>query len=219
MAAVDASLSASQLAQLAKAQVDNYFPDPNPVSLTCLEAAVKRTLPRLEHCFSKVNNKYFFDGKNAVFDHLHGEYAMWLYLLANELFRMGDGLDISKKLFLLNKALHGCDIYYEVELPEIFLLVHPLGTVLGRGHYQDYLVAYQKCGVGSNHDIYPTMGKHFTLRPGSMILGRCEVGDNVTLAADSLLLDSTLPGNTVYFGKPKNHFSKPLTDTLAVWRD
>ena len=36
------------------------------------------------------------------------------------------------KLFLLNKALHGCDIYYEVALPSVFLLVHPLGTVLGR---------------------------------------------------------------------------------------
>ncbi len=218
MLAIDSSLTAKQLAQLAKQQVDNFFPDVNPVSLPLLEKAVASALPRLEYCFSKVNNKYFFDGKNSVFDHLHGDqYAMWLYFLSNELFKMGEGGDISKKLFLLNKLLHGCDIYYEVGLPEIFLLVHPLGTVLGRGSYQDYLVAYQKCGVGSNHDIYPTMGKHFTLRPGSSILGNCVVGDNVGLAADSLLLDTPLPENTLYIGSPKNHFTRAQTETLAVW--
>jgi len=219
MSAVLSSLTVAQLAQLAKQQVDNYFPDPNPADLKLLQIAVAQALPRLEHCFAQVNNKYFFDGKQAVFDHLHGDqYAMWLYFLSNQLFKMGEGQDISKKLFLLNKALHGCDIYYEVELPEIFLLVHPLGTVLGRGDYQDYLVAYQKCGVGSNHDIYPTMGKHFTLRPGSSILGQCETGDNVTLAADSLLLDTKLPENTLYIGGPKNNVTKPLTSTLSVWR-
>jgi hypothetical protein len=53
----------------------------------------------------------------------------------------------------------------------VFLLVHPLGTVLGRGNYSDFFVAYQRCGVGSNNEVYPTFGKHVTLRPGSAVLG------------------------------------------------
>lgn len=59
MAAVDASLSASQLAQLAKAQVDNFFPDPNPVSLTCLEAAVNAPCQGLSTVFRRLTISTF----------------------------------------------------------------------------------------------------------------------------------------------------------------
>ena len=95
------------------------------------------------------------------------------------------GLDICEKIFLLNKKLHSCDIFYEVKLPSVFLLVHPLGTVLGRGNYSDFFVAYQRCGIGSNHHIYPTLGKYVTMRPGSAILGNSKIGDNCQIAAES----------------------------------
>jgi serine O-acetyltransferase len=98
--------------------------------------SVPQALERLEHCFTKVNNKYFFDGDRAVFSHLHGDqYCMWLYFLANQLFRDGGEPEVCSKLFLLNKSLNACDLFYEVALPDIFLVVHPLGTVLGRGAY------------------------------------------------------------------------------------
>jgi serine O-acetyltransferase len=169
---VRSSLGAEGLAAYAAAQVNAMFPDPDPVSADDLAPAVAAALPRLEHCFSHVANKYFFDGERAVFSHLHGDqYAMWLYLLANELHRQGGPASTCSKLFLLNKALHGVDAFYEVELPSVFLLVHPLGTVLGRGNYSDFFVAYQRCGVGSNNDVYPTFGRHVTLRPGSAVLG------------------------------------------------
>lgn len=220
MMLLDSSLTADELARLVKGQIDHLFPDPNPANLALLKQGVERALPRLEHCFSRLNHKYFFNGKHSVFDHLHGDqYAMWLYFLSNELYRMDeDGLGIAKKLYRLNKSLHGCDIFYEVELPEIFLLTHPLGTVLGRGHYQDYLSVYQQCGVGANYDVYPSMGKFFTLRPNSFILGNSQVGDNVTLAANALLIDKNIASNTVYFGDPKDNFTREQTDILAIWR-
>lgn len=213
------SLSSSELAKLAVNQIQNFFPDNADVSLSLVKEAVEKSLPRLEHCFSHINNKYFFDGKNAVFDHLHGDqYAMWLYILSNEVYKLESKPSIAKKLFLLNKALHGCDIYFEVELPEIFLLVHPLGTVLGRGDYQDYLMVYQRCGVGSNHDVYPTFGSHTTLRPGSSVLGNCKLGSNCSLAADSLLLDKDLSKNTLYIGNPKQFIIREQKETLPIWR-
>ncbi len=216
---VKASLNSQQLAELAAAQLNNYFPDGLQVSAGDLEAATTAALPRLEHCFAAVNNRYFFDGQSAVFDHLHGDqYAMWLYFLANSLHRTGGDARICAKLFLLNKALHGCDIYYEVTLPDIFLLVHPLGTVLGRGNYSDYFVAYQRCGVGSNHDIYPSFGKYVTLRPGAAVLGNSTIGENCQIASDALLIDRDLPDNSVYFGNPKNAFVKPQPDRYPLWR-
>lgn len=218
-ASVRCSLAAPALAALAARQCDHFFPDGEGPCGDDLMAAVPRALQRLEHCFAHVGNRYFFDGQQAVFSHLHGDqYAMWLYLLSRQLHEDGAPAAWCSKLFLLNKALHGCDVFYEVELPSIFLLVHPLGTVLGRGRYADYFVAYQRCGIGSNHDMYPVLGRHVTLRPGSAILGRSQIGDRVSIAAESLVLDRDLPSNTLYIGNPRDFATKPRLNTESIWR-
>jgi serine O-acetyltransferase len=216
---VRTSLTPQALAQLAARQADALFPDGDPVRVEEVQAGVPGALKRVEHCFTRVANKYFFDGKSAVFDHLHGDqYAMWLYFLGRELFLRDAPVAACKKLFLLNKALHGCDIFYEVELPTIFLLVHPLGTVLGRGRYSDHLIAYQRCGVGSNHDVYPVLGPHVTLRPGSAVLGRSRVGERCTIATESLLLDQDLAPDSVYIGNPRDQLIRPRTGEEDIWR-
>jgi len=214
------SLDINGLAAYAAAQLNVHFPDANHVETDDFMPVMPEALARLEHCFSKIANKYFFDGRQAVFDHLHGDqYSMWLYFLANTLFRQGGPTNICSKLFLLNKALHGCDIFYEVELPSVFLLVHPLGTVLGRGSYSDYFVAYQRCGVGSNREIYPSFGKYVTLRPGSSVLGNCAIGDNCQIASEALVLDRDLPDNSLYIGDPKTARIKLQTAHYPLWRD
>lgn len=213
------SLDGPSLAAFAAAQLNAFFPDPDPVSADDLLAAVQGALPRLEHCFSHVANKYFFDGEAAVFNHLHGDqYAMWLYLLSNELHRQGGPAATCSKLFLLNKALHGLDAFYEVELPSVFLFVHPLGTVLGRGHYGDFFVVYQRCGVGSNNDVYPTFGRHVTMRPGSAVLGACVIGDHCQIATEALVLDRDLPDHTLYIGGPKTATLKRQDKPYPLWR-
>ncbi|HEY0625306.1 MAG TPA: hypothetical protein VGD10_01090 [Allosphingosinicella sp.] len=207
------------MARYAARQLAGLFPDEEEAAPDTIMAAVPRALERLEHCFSKVDNKYFFDGTSAVFSHLHGDqYAMWLYFLSNELFRQGAPAAICSKLFLLNKALHGCDIFYEVALPDIFLLVHPLGTVLGRGNYSDYFVSYQRCGVGSNRDIYPTFGEHVTLRPGSAVLGNSRIGNHCQIAAESLVIDRDLPDYSLYIGNPKTAVVKRQESIYPLWR-
>jgi serine O-acetyltransferase len=213
------SLDLDGLCRLAARQTGNLFCDGDPVPDTELLPSARVAMQRLAHCFSQVNNSYFFDGEQVVFDHLHGDqYAMWLYLLSNQLHRDKAPSAWCKKLFLLNKALHGCDIFYEVALPSVFLLVHPLGTVLGRGHYSDHLIAYQRVGIGSNHDIYPTLGAHLTLRPGSAVLGNCTVGDHCSMAAESLLLDRDLPAGSLYIGNPRDHLIRPQTKVQPIWR-
>lgn len=216
---VRCSLTPAALAQLAARQCAQFFPDGEGPQAEDLLASVPAALQRLEHCFSHVANRYFFDGEQAVFSHLHGDqYAMWIYLLSRQLFEDGAPTPWCSKLFLLNKALHGCDVFYEVELPSIFLLVHPLGTVLGRGRYADFFIAYQRCGIGSNHDVYPQLGRHVSLRPGSAVLGKAQVGDHVTVAAESLVLDRDLPSNTLYIGNPRDFIIKPRLNTESIWR-
>lgn len=219
MHAVKSSLSERQLARYVYRQLSHSFDDDRPLSEDAIRQLLPTTLGRLEHCFTRIQNKYFFDGDAARFNHLHGDqYAMFLYLLANTAHRLGAGDDLPAKLFLLNKMLHGIDAFYEVELPSVFLFVHPLATVLGRARYDDYLLVYQRCGVGSNHDTYPTLGKHLTLRPGSAVLGDSTVGDNCTVAAESLVLDRRLDDNTLYIGNPRDFITRPAGASPTVWR-
>lgn len=218
-ARIKISLSPDRLAAYTAHQLCTLFPDGTNISADDLLTAFPKALARLEHCFCQINNKYFFDGTQAVFNHLHGDqYAMWLYILANELHLQGAEPAICSKLFLLNKMLHGCDIYYEVTLPSIFLLVHPLGTVLGRGTYSDYFVAYQRCGIGSNHDVYPSFGHHVTLRPGSAVLGRSRIGNMCEIATESLVLDRDLEDRTLYIGTPKQALIKKKYTPYPLWR-
>jgi serine O-acetyltransferase len=219
MLRLSSSLPAEGLARLAVGQLNAMFPDGEDVRIDDLMPAMPEALARLEHCFSHVANKYFFDGKRSVFSHLHGDqYTIWLYYLSNTLFRQGASTSLCSKLFLLNKALHGCDIFYEVALPSVFLVVHPLATVLGRGNYSDFFVSYQRCGVGSNKDVYPTFGKYVTLRPGSAVLGKCQIGENCQIAAESLVMDRDLPDNTLYFGDPKTARTKTNVGHYPLWR-
>jgi serine O-acetyltransferase len=216
---VRSTLDLRGLTELASAQINCMFPDGSPVAAAEMLPSAARSLKRLEHCFVHINNKYFFDGQQAVFDHLHGDqYAMWLYFLSNQSHLDGAAPATSKKLFLLNKALHGCDIFYEIALPSIFLLVHPLGTVLGRASYQDYLLVYQRVSIGSNRDIYPQLGRYVTLRPGSSVLGQTRVGDHCSVAAESLLLDRDLPDHSLYIGNPRDCSIHNRQIIQTIWK-
>lgn len=219
MPRVRCSLDLQSLTELASAQINSMFPDGRLVAGAEMLPSAARSLKRLEHCFVHINNKYFFDGQQAVFDHLHGDqYAMWLYFLSNQLYQDGAAPATSKKLFLLNKALHGCDIFYEIALPSIFLLVHPLGTVLGRASYNDYLLVYQRAGIGGNRDIYPQLGRHLTLHPGSSVLGQARIGDHCSVAAESLVLDRDLPDHSLYIGNPRDYIIHHRQLVPTIWR-
>jgi serine O-acetyltransferase len=200
--------------------MNHFFPDGEEVQAADLSPAARGALARVEHCFPNLANRYFFDGSQACFDHLHGDqYAMWLYFLARELHLAGGPPSACKKLFLLNKSLHGCDIFFEVELPSVFLLVHPLGTVLGRARYGERLVVYQRCSVGSNRGAYPEIGSGVTMHPGSAVLGRARIGDGSTIAAESLVLDREVPAASLYIGSPRDCTIVPRAPDRAIWRN
>ncbi len=216
---VRSSLTSDELCALAVRQANTLIPDGDDLQLDDLLVAARGAIVRIEHCFPHINNRYFFDGSTACFDHLHGDqYAMWLYFLARELHLTGGAVSACKKLFILNKALHGCDIFYEVELPSVFLLVHPIGTVLGRGRYGERFVVYQRCGVGSNHNVYPEIGAGVTMHPGSSVLGRSHIGDGCTIATESLVLDREVPAGSLYIGSPRDCSVTPRAPERLIWR-
>jgi len=103
------SLSTDDLASYVARQLAAFFPDASDVAGT-LARPVERAVERAERCFSRINLKYFNDDGTTRFDHLHtDQYAVFLYLLSNTIFRADGDPRIAAKVYALNKALHGVE--------------------------------------------------------------------------------------------------------------
>jgi serine O-acetyltransferase len=149
---------------------------------------------------------------------------MFLYFLANTLYKEQADTHLCEKLFYLNKLLDGIDVYYEVELPDIFLFSHPLGTVLGRANYSNYFLVHQECTIGGareanagEKDIYPILGEYCAIYKGAAVLGNCHVGSNCKISAHSLLIDQDLEANQIYIGTRLNHVVKENRAPDNIW--
>ena len=187
------------------AMLGTHLPDGVPVP--SFGRALTLALDRTEYCFTRIHRKYFNEGgqntPQVTLDHLNGDHmAAFLYFLSNSVYVESADARLATKLFYLNKVLHGLDAYFSVELPAIFRLVHPVGTVLGRAAYSDYLMVYQNCGVGADEDgIYPTFGEGVILYSRSSVLGKCRIGRDVVIGANSFVLNTDVPDNTVVVGQ------------------
>lgn len=183
----------------------HYIPDgyaPN--------ASVKRlfaqAINRLENCFKHIKRRYYYHDGNVVFDYLHADHmASLLYFFSNTVWRETGDTELPVRLSYLNKILHGLDLFYSVDMPDIFMLVHPVGTVLGHANYQNYLVIYQNCTVGALTDSYPHFGAGTILYSRTSVLGDCRLGDNVVLAANSMIINIDVPPSTTVVGQYPLH--------------
>jgi len=211
------SLDKKTLVVYVRKGLDHFFPD--DLDSAVIEKYIDDVIERVACCFSAVHDRYFKKGSQTYFNHLNSDhYAMFLYFLSNTLYRNNEDERLCEKIFYLNKALHSIDVFYKVELPDIFLFCHPLGTVLGRAKYSDYFLVYQNCTIGSNHDVdYPVLGKYLALYRNASILGKCKIGDNCKISANSLVLDSDIESNKIYIGMPTNYIIKESRHHDRIW--
>ena len=200
------TLSADDLTEYVAKQMDALFNDGFPVR-PGLKRFVTAALERMEHCVLRAGLKGFHTEKDGPrYNHLHTDmHAIFLYYLSNTIHRMGGPPPVAEKTYALNKALHGLDAFYEVELPAVFAVVHPVGTVLGRATYSDYFCAHQNVGVGADLDgNHPTFGEGVVLYGGSRVIGDVTVGDNSMISAGASLLGGDVPSGHVAFGQYPN---------------
>lgn len=203
------SLSVNGLAKYVASQINNLFPDRcvQPVEIF---KYLGETLERLEYCFSRVSNKYYFDGNKVIFNHLHtDQYAAFIYFLSNTIFYKDGNRDLAERVYAINKYTLSLEIFYEVKLPEIFYFQHPVATVLGRCQYSDYLVVWQRSSTGADIDLnYPKMGRGVVLYGNSSVIGRCSVGDNCWLSYGATVAGTDVPSNSIVFGQPRSNVFK-----------
>lgn len=186
-----------------------YIPDGYEVPYP-LESLLVQALDRVEHCFSRIERKYYgCDGK-VLFDHLNADHmAAFLYFFGNSVWQETGDAGMPTRLFYLNKIMHGLDLFYSVRMPDVFLLVHPVGTVLGNAAYGDFFVVYQNCTVGAVTNVYPSFGTGTILYSRSSVIGDCGIGDNVVFAANSHIVNVNVPADSVVLGQyPNQRFSR-----------
>lgn len=203
-------------------QLNNFFPDGADLELNDWKKVVGSALLRLKKSFSHIKTSHYAGSFEETFNYLHADhYAMFLYLLSNEIFKSLDNEKMATKIFTLNKALHGIDAYYAIELPEVFLFVHPLGTVLGNANYGNFFAVYQGCTVGSKvgEYNYPKFGENITLYSNTSIIGNCEIGNNVVFAANSSVISMNVKANNLVFGSYPQNKLKPelLANTSSLF--
>lgn len=132
------------------------------------------------------------------FNHLNAlQYTTFLYLLANEAWRAHGHSELAERLFCLNRALNAIDLFYTVDLPEVFLISHGLGAVLGNVSYGNRLVVFQNVTVGRVGDDRPSVGANVVLFPGAVITGRTVIGDGSVVAAGTVLHGIEVPSDVV----------------------
>ncbi len=196
------SLQTNHLMSYVNNLLNHYLPDHKTTKSLLNVNAFELALDRVEFCFSHIHRKYYTDKEKIIFDHLNGDHmAIFLYLYSNTHWKMYGDSEIPTRIFYLNKIMHGLDLFYSVAMPDIFLLIHPLGTVLGHASYKDFLVVYQNCTIGSIGSDYPSLGEGVVLYSKSSALGKCKIGDNVVFGAGAMVINCEVPSNTIILGQ------------------
>lgn len=198
------SLAAAELTAYLGRLLANLVPDGNDDAPEPRHVA--HALERLERCFAGIHRKYYSVDGNAHFDHLNGDHlAAFLYLVGNTVFTAGGSTATATKLFAVNKALHGLDLFYAVRLPEVFLLAHPVGSVIGNAEYGEELFITQNCTIGNIDGVYPRFGRGVALYAGATVIGDTTVGDDVVFAARSFVVDAQIPDHSLVVGTHPGH--------------
>lgn len=207
------SPSVEVLKELIKHQVNNLFML-NNIEADVLTVSLPRALAKTEYCFSFSQNKYYKKDGNVAFSIYHsGQYCVFLYFMARQIFLDFPKMrELADKLYFLNKTLNGLDLYYEVEMPSVFHLDHPVGSVMGRAHYGRNFTFAQSCTVGNNKGIFPQIGANVQMLSGAKILGNCKIGNNVIISANSYIKDQDIPSNSLVFGSSPALIIKPRRD-------
>lgn len=186
--------SEAKLGGYVSRQLNNFFPSDGP-AVQVGTVAVSKALTRVNSCLSRIKAN---SGKE--FDYLNsGQYATFLYYLANCIWRDDNSVEVATKLFLLNKALNGIDLFYEVDMPEFFIIGHTVGMVFAKATYGNYCVFHQGCTIGRSGNDRPVLESGVLLYPNSSVIGRCLVRSNTVLAPGVQLVNQDTPGNCYVF--------------------
>ena len=208
-------------------QLKQHWPDVNE---EVIRDSIPAALLKIEKGFTGLPNKRYYRDKDVCFSpYMSVQWMIFLYRLSHAIYKDGGGTAPKEadQVYYLNKMMHANDWFYAIDLPEHFLCEHPLGSVLGRAEYGDYLFVYQGTTVGGNRSngnlCYPVLGDNVIMFANSTILGDSHIGNNVVISAETYIINDNVPDNSIVFGKSPNLIIKTKTEeeikayTQHIW--
>jgi serine O-acetyltransferase len=200
-----------RLAALLRRQLGSLFEFDEATDGAALDTALTGALEDVAVCFRPARNKYFHRDGAPWFDPFHsGQNTIFLYYLSRRLARAG-ATSLADRAYGLNKALNGLDLYHGVEMPAVFGLDHPVGSVIGRATMGEGFFFCQNCTVGSSRGVFPTLGREVTMFAYAAVIGRCAIGDRVILGAGTMVVDQDVPPMSVVTGRSPHLDIRPMT--------
>ena len=177
-----------------KKQLDFYIPDGYVVDEKCWEEAIATALQRCDNCFKHILIPQYrvVETGESFFSHLHrDQYATFLYFFGNTVWHHYHEQWLCDKLLNLQSILHSFFLSYKCEMPDVFALGHPVGSVIGNAKYSDGLYVSQNVTINThtdadgNPDLF--LGKGVVLEAGATIIGNKPIGDRVTIGPNVLI--------------------------------
>lgn len=204
------SLPQSELKAFVCKQIKTFFPDEQAFeNEKMFGRAFCEALERVEYCFKPVALKAYNDKSNTCFSHLHADqYTVFLWFLSNSVWKIWQNEIMASKIFYLNKILNGFTCIYDVNLPDIFLVLHGTGCVLGKARYSNYFVCCHGVTVGAVHGEYPTIGEAVAMAPHSILVGNCVIGKHVTLGTHVHVRNRNIADHLLYYKDSETGISK-----------
>ncbi|MEO3384917.1 hypothetical protein [Mesorhizobium sp. CAU 1741] len=207
------NLETGRLAAYCKEQLRRLVPFGDETDFDLIDIHLSEALARLDHCISAVRI-----WKPGSFDVLHSsQYCTFLYYLSNTIWRAERAVTLCTKLFLLNKQINAIDMFYEIEMPEVFLIGHSVGIVLSKATYGNYFMIHQNCTVGKNNGIAPVIENGVILFPNSAVIGKSLVRQRTVVAQGVSVIDRDTQAHLIAFQGPENSlvFKRDKRDILS----
>ena len=195
------------------AQCVHVAPDGREAAFrAAVEAHIDEALTRLHRCINACA-PWRPDEFNVLQSSQH---TIYLYYLANTIWTRSGDAAAATRLFLMNKAFNGIDLFYEIAMPEVFYIGHSLGIVLAKATYGNFLVLYQGATVGRHKDQIPAIGERVILYPHSAVAGRAVVEDDCVISQGTRVINKRVPKGSMAFagGKPGELAFRPRPDDL-----
>ncbi|EKP14960.1 transferase hexapeptide repeat protein [Leptospira borgpetersenii] len=208
------SIGENTLTNLLISQISNNFLC-DIIEEDILKQAMSPALMRSELCFKENVKKYYWtESGDLIFSPFHSDqYATFLYFLGQTLWKEYNNIVLADKVYCLNKMLNSFDLFYKVELPQVFACIHPVGSVIGRALFGNYFIFQQNCSVGENGGKSPVIGDFVWLCANSSVIGSSKIGNNVIISSGSIVKDQEVPDNSIVFGISPNLIfkNKPIS--------
>lgn len=201
---MNCSLSITALGKYLANQITNFFPDQTIIK--DINDVVTGAFKKCEFNFRHVALNHYYKNGELYFNHLNADqYTIFIYYASNIAYEKYKNEILATKLFYLNKTLHQFHCMYNTKLPNIFLLIHGTGIILGKAKYSDYLVLSQHCNVGANEKLeYPEVSEKVILYPNSSIIGKSFIGKNSCVSNGTFINNEILKENSLIIGRSPN---------------